>query len=99
MINGQYEVVPEFRDGQVGTRSDATPKPGEKLREMSSIPSDSTTSVEETNKPEKDESKDETSTKPENSGNAITEENGQTVPTESNQGDTNKVGESNKPEK
>ncbi|WP_033607032.1 hypothetical protein, partial [Streptococcus pseudopneumoniae] len=64
----------------------------------SSIPSDSTTSVEETNKPEKDESKDETSTKPENSGNAITEENGQTVPTESNQGDTNKVGESNKPE-
>ncbi|MBF9674371.1 FIVAR domain-containing protein, partial [Streptococcus pseudopneumoniae] len=98
VINGQYEAVPEFRDGQVGTVADATPKPGENSGEMSSIPSDSTTSVEETNKPEKDESKDETSTKPENSGNAITEENGQTVPTESNQGDTNKVGESNKPE-
>ncbi|COM15699.1 IgA-protease [Streptococcus pneumoniae] len=91
VINGQYEAVPEFRDGQVGTVADATPKPGENSGEMSSIPSDSTTSVEETNKPEKDESKDETSTKPENSGNAITEENGQTVPTESNQGDTNKV--------
>ncbi|RJP80551.1 ZmpA/ZmpB/ZmpC family metallo-endopeptidase [Streptococcus pseudopneumoniae] len=98
VINGQYEAVPEFRDGQVGTVADATPKPGENSGEVSSIPSDSTTSVEETNKPEKDESKDETSTKPENSGNAITEENGQTVPTESNQGDTNKVGESNKPE-
>ncbi|NIB68202.1 ZmpA/ZmpB/ZmpC family metallo-endopeptidase [Streptococcus pseudopneumoniae] len=98
VINGQYEAVPEFRDGQVGTVADATPKPGENSGEMSSNPSDSTTSVEETNKPEKDESKDETSTKPENSGNAITEENGQTVPTESNQGDTNKVGESNKPE-
>ncbi|NIB83618.1 YSIRK-type signal peptide-containing protein [Streptococcus pseudopneumoniae] len=175
VINGQYEAVPEFRDGQVGTVADATPKPGENsgetkeestdasevhsatpvekpkeqepektveevpvnptegstegtsnqgaenpvqpaeesttnsenvspdtskenTGEVSSNPSDSTTSVEETNKPEKDESKDETSTKPENSGNAITEENGQTVPTESNQGDTNKVGESNKPE-
>ncbi|NIB89187.1 YSIRK-type signal peptide-containing protein [Streptococcus pseudopneumoniae] len=98
VINGQYEAVPEFRDGQVGTVADATPKPGENSGEVSSNPSDSTTSVEETNKPEKDESKDETSTKPENSGNAITEENGQTVPTESNQGDTNKVGESNKPE-
>ena len=91
VINGQYEAVPEFRDGQVGTVADATPKPGENSGEMSSIPSDSTTSVEETNKPEKDESKDETSTKPKNSGNAITEENEQTVPTESNQGDTNKV--------
>ncbi|MBF9651570.1 ZmpA/ZmpB/ZmpC family metallo-endopeptidase [Streptococcus pseudopneumoniae] len=80
VINGQYEAVPEFRDGQVGTVADATPKPGENSGEVSSIPSDSTTSVEETNKPEKDESKDETSTKPENSGNAITEENGQTEP-------------------
>ena len=174
VINGQYEAVPEFRDGQVGTVADATPKPGENsgetkeestdasevhsatpvekpkeqepektveevpvnptegstegtsnqgaenpvqpaeesttnsenvspdtskenTGEVSSNPSDSTTSVEETNKPEKDESKDETSTKPENSGNATTE-NSQTVPTESNQGDTNKVGESNKPE-
>lgn len=29
VINGQYEAVPEFRDGQVGTVADATPKPGE----------------------------------------------------------------------
>ncbi|WP_042758566.1 hypothetical protein, partial [Streptococcus pseudopneumoniae] len=43
----------EFRDGQVGTVADATPKPGENSGEMSSNPSDSTTSVEETNKPEK----------------------------------------------
>ncbi|KGI34124.1 IgA1 protease [Streptococcus pneumoniae] len=46
---------------------------------MSSNPSDSKPPVEETNKPEKDESKDETSTKPENSAHPITE-SGQTEP-------------------
>ncbi|WP_172934277.1 ZmpA/ZmpB/ZmpC family metallo-endopeptidase [Streptococcus sp. 1055] len=127
VINGQYEAVPEFRDGQVGTvatesaetkadtlssdmnsevESHSTPptvdssQNGENLgkQKEDATPVEKPKEVEETNKPEKDESKDETSTKPENSGNAITEENGQTVPTESNQGDTNKVGESNKPE-
>ncbi|MDS5512100.1 YSIRK-type signal peptide-containing protein, partial [Streptococcus pneumoniae] len=127
VINGQYETVPEFRDGQVGalatesaaTKADtlssdmnseveshSTPptvdssQNGENLGKKGedATPVEKPKEVEETNKPEKDESKDETSTKPENSGNAITEENGQTVPTESNQGDTNKVGESNKPE-
>ncbi len=127
VINGQYEAVPEFRDGQVGTvatesaetkadtlssdmnsevESHSTPptvdssQNGENLgkQKEDATPVEKPKEVEETNKPEKDESKDETSTKPENSGNAITEENGQTVPTESNQGDSNKVGESNKPE-
>ncbi|NIB75174.1 YSIRK-type signal peptide-containing protein [Streptococcus pseudopneumoniae] len=127
VINGQYEAVPEFRDGQVGTvatesaetkadtlssdmnsevESHSTPptvdssQNGENLgkQKEDATPVEKPKEVEETNKPEKDESKDETSTKPENSGNAITEENGQTVPTEFNQGDTNKVGESNKPE-
>ncbi|WP_415745257.1 ZmpA/ZmpB/ZmpC family metallo-endopeptidase [Streptococcus pseudopneumoniae] len=120
VINGQYEAVPEFRDGQVGTvatesaetkadtlssdmnsevESHSTPptvdssQNGENLgkQKEDATPVEKPKEVEETNKPEKDESKDETSTKPENSGNAITEENGQTVPTESNQGDTNKV--------
>ncbi|MEZ7553787.1 YSIRK-type signal peptide-containing protein, partial [Streptococcus pseudopneumoniae] len=36
VINGQYEAVPEFRDGQVGTVADATPKPGENSGEVSS---------------------------------------------------------------
>ncbi|WP_172930550.1 ZmpA/ZmpB/ZmpC family metallo-endopeptidase [Streptococcus sp. 1969] len=126
VINGQYEAVPEFRDGQVGTvatesaetkadtlssdmnsevESHSTPptvdssQNGENLgkQKEDATPVEKPKEVEETNKPEKDESKDETSTKPENSGNATTE-NSQTVPTESNQGDTNKVGESNKPE-
>ncbi|CIO16373.1 ZmpA/ZmpB/ZmpC family metallo-endopeptidase [Streptococcus pneumoniae] len=51
----------------------------ENTGEVSSNPSDSKPPVEETNKPEKDESKDETSIKPENSGNATTE-SGQTEP-------------------
>ncbi|NIB77539.1 ZmpA/ZmpB/ZmpC family metallo-endopeptidase [Streptococcus pseudopneumoniae] len=126
VINEQYEAVPEFRDGQVGTvatesaetkadtlssdmnsevESHSTPptvdssQNGENLgkQKEDATPVEKPKEVEETNKPEKDESKDETSTKPENSGNATTE-NSQTVPTESNQGDTNKVGESNKPE-
>ncbi|MDS9310897.1 YSIRK-type signal peptide-containing protein, partial [Streptococcus pseudopneumoniae] len=69
VINGQYEAVPEFRDGQVGTVADATPKPGENSGETKEESTDasevpSATPVEKPKEQEPEKTVEEVPVKP-----------------------------------